>query len=132
MSLAKYFSYITLGMSLSACASQAPYVSSKVKPEVESIYPGKVVAIRVCDGMDNCTEWKTPEGLPYLVDSWRMQQEYSGKELPPPRLISRGSVPFSASKPAQPKEKLPTKPIEDIVIDEEPVCEGDSCRIPGR
>lgn len=126
MSLAKYVSSIALGLSLSACASQAPY-TSKVKPEIESLYPGKVVAIRVCDGMNNCTEWRSPEGLPYLPSD--IPQVQPASKLPPPRLISTGRT---QSLPQKVLPKVTAKPLEEIIIDEEPVCEGDSCRMPGK
>ena len=128
MSIAKYFSYITLGMSLSACSSYNPKVEehSYVGPEFK--YPGKVVAIRVCDGMHNCTEWRSPDGAPYSsVDIPQIAQPMS--KLPPPRLISTGKASLSSQKVLP---KVSIQPLEDIVIDEEPVCEGDSCRIPGK
>lgn len=129
MSLSKYVSSLALGLSLSACAYQAP-PSPKVKPVIESIYPGRVVAIRVCDGMYNCTEWKNPEGMPYLPLSSSETVDQPAKPsdvlLPPPRLLSTGKI--NIQQPAsKPKVQLP---LEDNVC-EEGECEGGVCRVPG-
>lgn len=133
MGLSKYVSSIALGLSLSACASQNPYVGREQRAEIQSLYAGKVVAIRVCDGIGNCTEWMGQDGLPYVLPGFKPAKEPHVNELPPPRLISKiRIVPQAASIPR--KQEIPKiRPIlEDNVSDEgSEECEGGVCKVPG-
>ena len=137
MSLAKYISSLALGLSLTACASSNNYIGKNERRQMESMYHEKVVAFRVCDS-HGCSEWETPDGTPYLVQSPSLHyvpqlpqsvaKPLSSNLLPPPRHIQS----YSQSSKELPKAQVPSpkSSLESKVDDEE--CPDGNCKVPGK